>query len=194
MCVAGLHVSTQPCRHRWYELLRACSDEHNLANCPQKLRLEGWETRRESCPWCEPNANDDEVAISNSTHRLFGSTSSASSSVSSSPILPPAGRPQMLRCGSDGTLSTLTRTGSFSSTGSERGQQHKERNDRLLLYLTMLPHEVLPSARKYYPSDDTSPRDEPRPSSDSSSIRSSKKMLGAGWRKSVRFGRSMFAF
>ncbi|KAM0721168.1 hypothetical protein Q7P37_003455 [Cladosporium fusiforme] len=195
MCVAGLNVCTQPCSHRWYELLRACSDERDLSNCPRKLQLEGWETRKEMCPWCDSSGDNDEP-ITTSTHRLFGSTSSASSSssTSSSPVISAMNtKPQLMRCGSDGALSTLSRTGSFSSTGSERGQMHRDRNDRLRLYLTMLPHEVLPSAGKYYPSSATSPKDMTPPSSDSGSIKSTKNRLGAGWRKSVRFGRSVFA-
>lgn len=194
MCVAGLNVSTQPCAHRWYELLRSCSDERDLSNCPQKLQLEGWETRKEDCPWCESSGDNEEI-ITSSTHRLFGSTSSASgSSTSSSPVLAAMNKPQLMRCGSDGGLSTLSRTGSFSSTGSERGQMYRDRNDRLRLYLTMLPHETLPSARKYYPSSPGSLNGEPTPpGSDAGSVKSTKNRLGAGWRKGVRFGRSVFA-
>ncbi|GAB7324068.1 hypothetical protein MBLNU13_g07460t1 [Cladosporium sp. NU13] len=173
MCVAGLNVSTQPCRHRWYELIRSCSDEHNLANCPSKLQLEGWETRKEVCPWCD-SSGDYEDLIPSTTHRLFGSTSSASGSTSSSPVISAMGKPQLKRCDTDSTLSSLTRTGSFSTNGSERGQKHREMNDRFNLYLTTLPHEVLPSAKKNYPGG-------------------SRKLFGAGWRKGVRFGRSMFA-
>jgi len=192
MCVAGLNVSTQPCRHRWYELIRSCSDEHNLANCPSKLQLEGWETRKEVCPWCD-SSGDYEDLIPSTTHRLFGSTSSASGSTSSSPVISAMGKPQLKRCDTDSTLSSLTRTGSFSTNGSERGQRHREMNDRFNLYLTTLPHEVLPSAKKNYPGY-VAPTSCARPmSSDSASIRGSRKLFGAGWRKSVRFGRSMFA-
>lgn len=194
MCVAGLNVSTQPCSHRWYELLRSCSDEYDLSNCPQKLQLQGWETRKEICPWCDSSGDNNDDIITTSTHRLFGSTSSASgSSTSSSPVLAAMSKPQLVRCGSDGALSTLSRNGSFSSTGSERGQMHRDRNDRLRLYLTMLPHEVLPSARKYYPNSPPSPGEPTPPSSDAGSVKSTKNKLGAGWRKSVRFGRSVFA-
>ena len=192
MCVAGLNVSTQPCRHRWYELIRSCSDEHNLANCPSKLQLEGWETRKEDCPWCD-SSGDYEDFVPSTTHRLFGSTSSASGSTLSSPITSAMGKAQLKRCDTDSTLSSLTRTGSFATNGSERGQKHREMNDRFNLYLTALPHEVLPSAKKNYPGY-VAPTSCARPmSSDSLSIRGSRKLFGAGWRKSVRFGRSMFA-
>lgn len=189
MCVAGLNVSTQACRHRWYELLRACSDEHNLSNCPSKLRLEGWETRKESCPWCDSSGDEDDL-ITDSTHRLFGSTSS---SAASSPVLSAMGqRPQLRRADTDSALSTLSRSGSFSN-GTELGQKNREKNDRFRQYLTMLPHEVLPSARKNYPGFVASSQNEASSSSDSGSIMSSRKLFGARWRKSVRFGRSMFA-
>lgn len=184
MCVAGLNASTQPCHHRWYELIRSCSDERDLSNCPSRLQLEGWENRTASCPWCDGDG------ATSSTHRLFGSASSASgSSTHSSPVITPmSGKPQLKRCDTDSTLSSLSRTGSFATNTSERGQKHRERNDRLHLYLTTSPHEVLPSAAKNYPACSVTPT-----SSDSGSIRSTRKLFGAGWRRSVRFGRSMFA-
>jgi hypothetical protein len=191
MCVAGLNVSTQPCRHRWYELIRTCNDEHNLSNCPSKLQLEGWETRKEVCPWCDSSGGEEEF-VANTTHRLFGSTSSASGSASSSPIISAMGKPQLKRADTDSTLSSLTRTGSFSTNGSERGQINREMNDRFHLYLTTQPHEVLPSAKKNYPGYVAPPQCARPMSSDSASIRS-RKLFGAGWRKSVRLGRSMFA-
>jgi hypothetical protein len=193
MCVAGLNVTTQACRHRWYELLRACSDQHSLANCPSKLQLEGWETRKETCPWCDGGSSGEEF-VADTTHRLFGSTSSPSGSISSSPVLSAMGKPQLRRCDTDSTLSSLSRTGSFSSNnGSERGQKHREMNDRFRQYLTMLPHEVLPSARKNYPGSVASPQNEASVSADAASMRSGRRRFGAGWRKSISFGRSMFA-
>ena len=53
MCVACLELSTQPCRHRWYRLHHRCSPDFHLGNCPNKLQLQGWETRTEGCPFCE---------------------------------------------------------------------------------------------------------------------------------------------
>lgn len=186
MCVAGLNVSTQPCSHRWYQLLRACDPEKNLANCPERLRLEGWETRYETCPWC----NDSEKDVHISTHRLFGSTSSTSSTTISptSPELMGAARTH--RSGSGGTLSSLSRHSSCTSVESERGQRHRDMNERLNLYLTMSPHEVLPSARKNYPTYTSSPVDESS-TSDAASMRSATGLFGKGWKKSVRFSKGM---
>lgn len=52
MCVVELNVSLLPCRHRWYNLLRPCSPTTNLSNCPNRLRIEGWETKCDFCPHC----------------------------------------------------------------------------------------------------------------------------------------------
>lgn len=186
MCVAGLNVSTQPCNHRWYNLVRPCHPANNLANCPERLRLEGWETRNEQCPWC--SASEQEVCTS--THRLFGSMSSASST-SSSPASPELGATRTHRSGSGGTLSSLSRHSSSASTDSDRGQRHRDMNARLHLYLTTSPHEVLPSARRNYPTYTASPVDE-SPASDAGSIRSASTAVSKGWKKSVRFSMAMF--
>jgi len=106
------------------------------------------------------------------------------------------GKPQLRRCDTDSTLSSLSRTGSFSSAsanGSERGQRHREMNDRFRQYLTMLPHEVLPSARKNYPGYVASPQNETPVVPDAASLKSSRRRFGASFRKSISFGRSMFA-
>ena len=184
MCVANLSVSTQPCSHRWYELVRSCSHERNLANCPDRLKLEGWESRKEVCPWCN---GDTQEMLTDSTHRLFGNTSSSPSTISS-PMSPVLDATRQQRSGSGGTLSSLHRANSNSSAESERMQAHRARNDRFHLYLNMAPHEVLPSAWKNYP---TSPRDESPPASDCASIMSGSGRLAKQWRKSVSWSRGM---
>lgn len=150
MCVAGLNVTTAECSHRWYELVKSCSQINNLANCPEKLRLEGWENRHETCPFCTGSA---ETHLA--THRLFGSTSSASS-VASSPV-DVMGQNRTSRRGSNNTingvvLGPLSRQSSAaSSIELGRAQRSKEMNDRIHLYLCSEPHEVLPSGRRFYP-------------------------------------------
>ncbi|CZT16377.1 uncharacterized protein RCC_02220 [Ramularia collo-cygni] len=150
MCIAGLHVTTAPCSHRWYELIKPCNQSSDLANCPERLRLQGWETRHEGiCPWC--TGSEPHLA----THRLFGSTSSASSVASSPSDSAPPGRSS--RRGSVNTLNGLTlgplsRQSSTSSVMEfERAQRSKDMNDRIHAYLCSDLHEVLPSAKKYYP-------------------------------------------
>lgn len=149
MCIAGLNVTRQTCAHRWYELIRSCDPANNLQNCPEKLRLEGWERQRDDCPFCENTGHH------HSTHRLFGSTSSASS-VTSSPIM--AGmtfNDKHSRRGSGatltGTMSPLSRENSNCSIECDRATRAREMNDRIHLYLSSDPHEILPSATKNYP-------------------------------------------
>lgn len=74
---------------------------------------------------------------------------------------------------------------------SERGQRHREMNERLNLYLTTSPHEVLPSAKKNYPTYNASPVEESIVS-DNASTKSGASLVGKGWRKSVRFSRGVF--
>ncbi|KAI5360993.1 hypothetical protein Slin15195_G089030 [Septoria linicola] len=149
MCVAGLNISTQACAHRWYELIRPCDPANNLQNCPERLRLEGWERRQESCPFCDGTGHH------HSTHRLFGSTSSASS-VSSSPTISEMGFNRSSRRGSGatltGTMSPLSRENSNCSIELDRATRARDMNDRIHLYLSSEPHEILPSATKNYPS------------------------------------------
>ncbi|KAK0823797.1 hypothetical protein LTR91_008040 [Friedmanniomyces endolithicus] len=188
MCVAGLNVSIKSCNHRWYELRTPCHPANHLNNCPERLRLEGWETRNEHCPWCDAG----EQTLHVSTHRLFGS-SSTTSPASSSPASPELSALTRSRSGSTGTLSSLSRHSSSASMDSERGQRHREMNDRLHAYMTNHPHELLPSARKNYPSTPSSPVEEV-PGSDVVSVRSAGGggAVGKGWKKSVRFSMGMF--
>lgn len=188
MCVAGLHVTTAPCSHRWYELIRSCNQANDLANCPERLRLEGWETRHEgTCPFC---SGGTEIQLS--THRLFGSVSSASS-VASSPVDPIAlGRGS--RRGSVNTLngiaiSPLSRQSSTSSSMEfDRAQRSKDMNDRIYLYLSSDPHEVLPSARKHYPTYDSiiETGDDCNTASSNTSVRlfdSKRSSISRGWKR-----------
>ncbi len=66
-------------------------------------------------------------------------------------------------------------------------------NDRLHAYMTNHPHELLPSARKNYPSTPSSPVEEV-PALDVVSIGSAGVGggVGKGWKKSVRFSMAMF--
>nr|POE50700.1 hypothetical protein CFP56_16215 [Quercus suber] len=189
MCVAGLNVCTQPCAHRWYSLVRSCAPHHNLANCPERLQLEGWETRNDSCPWC------DDQQVQEATHRLFGSISSASSSTGS-PSSPVLGPTRTSRSGSGSTVSSLSQRYA-PAIENERAQRHREMNDRLNLYLTTDPHEVLPSAKKNYPTYGTSPVSSPdefvSAASDSASLRSGTTAMFGQWRKkSNKLGRGLF--
>ena len=186
MCVAGLNVASQPCACRWYGLIRSCSPGMTLANCSERLRLEGWEMRIDTCPWC----NDCTEDVHPSTHRLLSSTSFTNATVS------PASSPErsavrMHRSGSGSTLSSLSRNSSSASVQSERGQRHREMTDRFNMYLTMSPHEILPSARKNYPTNGTFRVDEAAKPNTGSIVRANSGM-GKSWRKRMKLSTAMF--
>nr|OQO19806.1 hypothetical protein B0A51_16258 [Rachicladosporium sp. CCFEE 5018]OQO27473.1 hypothetical protein B0A51_06557 [Rachicladosporium sp. CCFEE 5018] len=187
MCVAGLNVSTQSCSHRWYELIKPCRDDHNLANCPAKLRLEGWERRMDSCPWC--NSTSEQGTL-DSTHRLFGGSSSSSSSIASTPASPILGITREQRSDSAGSLGSLSLSRT-STAASVRSQINRDRDERFNMYLTMPPHELLPSASKYYPG---TPREQSPTSPGVSSITGPRPSMSTNrsWRKSLSMARGMF--
>lgn len=186
MCVARLYVSTQSCGHRWYHLVRPCNSANNLQNCPEKLQLEGWESRTSDCPWCDGTT----ILLSESTHRLLGSTQSGTSTPSS-PTLSDTGNRVPQRRNSSGTVSSLTplsRQSSAMSTESDRLQRDRDMNDRLHMYINSHPHEVLPSAAKNYP---TYPQWQSVQSSapapvDASIVRRHSRALSAQWKRRFR--------
>jgi hypothetical protein len=65
MCVTQLCVTTQPCQHRWYQLVRPCDADTNLSTCSKKLGISGWEVKSDTCPYCQGNAT-------HSQYRLIG--------------------------------------------------------------------------------------------------------------------------
>lgn len=122
MCVAELNVSVLPCRHRWYHLLRSCSPDQNLSNCSKRLVLEGWELKRDFCPWCpDPDAPDSAL------YRLIGNDRSPSSTGFG--FLPP-----MSRCASVASFGQLSQGQSRRGSGDENSiltpsqQKHIARN------------------------------------------------------------------
>ncbi|KXT05127.1 hypothetical protein AC578_7547 [Pseudocercospora eumusae] len=200
MCVAGLNLSTQSCAHRWYELIRPCNPGNNLQNCPERVKLEGWERRNDHCPFCDGGNHHQ------STHRLFGSTSSASSLASSPTVsdLGFIGRAGRRGSGATltGTLSPLSRTSSIDDMDPvelERATRARDMNDRLHVYLSCDPHEVLPSAKKNYPTYATAiqrAEEAAANSSDAPSRRSSlrRRSFTRGWKRmSHRFSFSSFS-
>ena len=186
MCVAGLKVSTQACAHRWYELVRSCDPANSLANCPEKLQLKGWEDRTDVCPWCD---NDTTNGVDASTHRLFGSVSSASST-KSSPSLD-LGHTRPSRSGSDGTMSPISRVNSSGSMESDRAQRDRNMNERLDIYLRSHPHEVLPGAMKNYPTYSQSSSDDTSPGKPAL-IRRTSSGLSNQWKRSWKLSKGVF--
>ncbi|KAM3421535.1 hypothetical protein BST61_g1924 [Cercospora zeina] len=118
----------------------------------KRVRIDGWERRQDSCPFC------DGTEHSRSTHRLFGSVSSASS-VASSPTISEMGFNRYSRRGSGatstGTMGPLSRETTNCSIELDRATRARDMNDRIHMYLFSDPHEILPSATKNYPTYST---------------------------------------
>lgn len=184
MCVAGLHVAMQPCSHRWYKLLRSCSPSSNLANCPQKLKLEGWENRNDHCPFCAADASRL-AEIDETTHKLCGSVSRQGSESST---LSSIGR-QRSRASSTSTTSTSRSSSRGSDNGADldRAEQARVMNRRLETYLLTHPGKIFNSRGedKEKISDDDA-------ASETASISRSSSVLGKGFKRSMRLSRSMF--
>lgn len=202
MCVANLNVSTQPCNHRWYTLIRPCSSQTNLANCPEKLKLQGWETRRESCPWC--GVDDSEAAVlDESTHRLFGGSGSRSRSGSLGTTvspLPSADWKHRRQSSATNSTTSLSRSNSsrgFSQQDDEedvhelgRGEKARMMNWRLDVYLMGNPDR-----KRQLQEDESFAPEAPAPESQlrrSSSIRRSGSVLGKKMKKGMRLGKTIF--
>ena len=182
MCVANLNVALQPCSHRWYTLVRPCEPHINLSNCPQKIRLEGWETRNQNCPWCGSNGDLDDA-----NHKLFGGSISrsraCSDAVSASPVR------DRRTSGATSSSSSLSRSSSRSGDEDfddlDAGAKARMMNYRINCYMFRNPER-----EEWMKKDEeiSTVPDEPEPVI--VSRRGSK--LGNKWRRSVQLGRGMF--
>ncbi|KAL0265034.1 hypothetical protein SLS55_000991 [Diplodia seriata] len=150
MCVAELNVSNLPCRHRWYHMLRPCSPTTNLSNCPNKLGIEGWETKCDFCPYCAS------WNLSNTDFRLVGNDRSPSvGGLSRSPSANYGSSTTTLTSARrDSRRASLARTDSASSIPAlglsvveKTGEKNRAINSRLDAYLGKHPE------RKYSNSD-----------------------------------------
>ncbi|KAK5008226.1 hypothetical protein LTR28_004268, partial [Elasticomyces elasticus] len=157
-----------------------------------KLRLEGWETRQDICPWCSA---EEEAAVDDATHRLFG-TPSASLPSNSMPLGSTRGaRSASSSSSSSSTRPILSRSSSSGSEQSDAGQKNREMNLRVNAYLLSSPKK-----RVHWTTSDTSSDCEDEASqstSDDGSVRGVRVdrrvgMFGRGWRKSIKLGKGMF--
>lgn len=220
MCVAELNVSVLPCRHRWYHLLRPCSPTTNLSNCPNKLGIEGWETKCDFCPYCSS------WNLSNTDFRLVGNDRSPSvGGLSRSPSVNYGSTTTLTTARRDSRRASLSRTDSASSIPAlglsvveKTGEKNRAISARLDAYLGKNPE------RKYSNSDgETTDGEESRsihggsihgsvhgraPSTDGSDIMSradaqitsgtapadkkDKGFLKKGWKNSKRFSKGIF--
>lgn len=179
MCVANLNVSLQPCSHRWYTLVRPCSDSTNLSNCSKKVRLEGWESRVQDCPWCGPSS----ISTHDATHKLFGGNEFSEARRRSDSTV--ASTESIIR-GRSNSISTFSAINSRSSSQeseserreSERAESNRMMNRRLDAYIiTAVPDEI--PSRKASIKRSTKPVLLKKESSDSSTFaRRGSSMLG----------------
>ncbi|KAF2760991.1 hypothetical protein EJ05DRAFT_248854 [Pseudovirgaria hyperparasitica] len=135
MCIAELNVASRDCQHRWYHLVRSCSDSTNLDNCTRKLGLEGWEIRCDFCPWCDGWNTDD------GSYRIIGGgrTPSTASShhLSRKPSTSLSSTRRESRSGS------LSRTGSNNSiTVMSHSVKNRAINARIDSYLNNRPERM----------------------------------------------------
>ncbi|KAJ9631630.1 hypothetical protein H2203_000029 [Taxawa tesnikishii (nom. ined.)] len=189
MCVANLHVSTLSCSHRWYTLVRACSTTSNLSNCPQRLKLEGWETRTPDCPWCADASLPMMPPLDDSTHKLFGGNVSRSSSSTT----------RQTRRDSSATNSSgsLSRSSSRSSDDEDeidvsRADRNRTMNRRLNIYLSTTPNKILKREEGGICEEPGSILSPDSDGFDSDGLRRASSALGKKWRKSVRLSKGIF--
>lgn len=182
MCVANLNVALTPCSHRWYTLIRPCSPEANLSNCPQKLRLEGWETRIETCPWCD----SCDAQLDDTTHKLFGGSGSRSRANSYGES--PASTRRRTSSAATSVLSLSpvgSRDADFETLDElDPGAKAKMMNYRINCYLYRNPD------REAWMKKDEEVIT--APGEDTSTVSRRGSLIGKKWRKSVRLGRGMF--
>jgi len=192
MCVANLNVTTQPCSHRWYQLVRPCSSTSNLANCPQRLKLEGWETKNQDCPWCSPPSSPV-TDVDRSTHKLFGGAPTTTSyrrgslSSAASSLTPSRGR-------TNSASSTASPPNSRSSSQDsddearelDRAERNRMMNRRLAAYIARTPVKAF---------NDRSDRDLPRVDEspfDTVTVARRDSMIGKHWKRGVRMSKGIF--
>lgn len=191
MCIANLNVTTQPCSHRWYKLVRSCSESSNLANCPQKLRLEGWETKNNECPWCSPPSSPI-ADVDDSTHKLFGGASPytarrASESSNGSSNSPQRGRNIVLTVNSNPTSRSSSQEGDGETREVDWAERNRMMNRRLEAYMITNPTRVIDDRSETV----LSPVYE-SPSDSSSPISRSGSMVSKGWKRSMKMSRGIF--
>jgi len=200
MCVANLNVSTQPCSHRWYTLVKPCTSTTNLSNCSSKLALEGWETRLESCPWCDDSASDSSI-LDDSTHRLFGGSvsRSRSGSLGTSGIgaMPIAAERHRRQSSATNSTTSLPRSNNGRDDDAEaeelgRGEKARMMNWRLDVYLTGNAERKPSMSQEVENIAPETSVPEQSGLARSGSIRRSGSLLGRKMKKGMRLSKTIF--
>lgn len=184
MCVANLNVALQPCSHRWYTLVKPCASGTNLSNCSEKIKLEGWETRNETCPWCHSG-----TVLDDATHKLFGNSVSRGRADSDGMSASPR-RDRRTSSGATSS-SSLSRSSSRSveledPDDLDPGAKARMMNYRINYYMFRNPER-----------EDWIKKDEEiaivgEPELDPPTVTRRGSKLGKTWKKSIKLGRGMF--
>ena len=192
MCVANIHVTIQPCSHRWYQLVKPCSESTNLASCSRKLSLQGWETKNQDCPWCS-SPSTTFADVNDSTHRLFAGMSPPSTTSrrksecsSGSSTSPSRGRPIRSTGSSTNASRASSQDNDVEAKELDRAEKNRMMNKRLETYIMMNP------ARAF---GDRADSDLPPVSAASiqrPSLSRNDSIVSKGWKKSVNMSKNMF--
>lgn len=189
MCVANIHVTLQPCSHRWYQLVKPCTESTNLASCSRKLSLQGWETRNQDCPWCSPSSTTI-ADVDESTHRLFSGMSPTirrkSECSSGSSTSPSRGRPTKSNNSSTNTSRASSQDHDVDARELDRAERNRMMNRRLETYIMMNPAKACGSRLEGdYPPNTARPAQSP-------SLSRNDSVVTKGWKKSVKISKNLF--
>lgn len=185
MCVANIHVTLQPCSHRWYQLVKPCTESTDLASCSRKLSLQGWETRNQDCPWCSPSSTTF-ADVDESTHKLFSGMSPTirrkSESSSGSSTSPSRGRTTK----SNNSSTTSSRASSQDDDVLNRAERNRMMNRRLETYIKMNPAKAFSNRTENdLPSVTAHPAQRP-------SLSRNDSVVSKGWKKSFKISKNLF--
>ncbi|KAI9699913.1 MAG: hypothetical protein M1820_006975 [Bogoriella megaspora] len=186
MCVADLNVSTLECRHRWYHLLRPCSPTTNLDSCSDKLRLEGWENRLNSCPWC-----DEDITVNLQEFQLIGNDRTPSigglSRASSSSTI----EQSIMSTRRESRSGSIVRTDSSTSITDAAAEKNRAQNTRIQWYITSQLETINQGETKDQSS--SSRRSSLVGSlSPSSTLSETSSILGKSWKRGKKISRGVF--
>jgi hypothetical protein len=166
MCIADLNVSTLPCQHRWYHLIRSCSPSSNLHTCPGRLAIEGWEIKCDFCPYCagwdvadngsykmigtDRSPSVGGISRSNSVSTAMGVGSvNGGLSMFGTPYVPLSAARRESRAAAGSRRSSLARTdssGSVSLMAREYSEKNRATNARIDAYVASRPNQFLASS------------------------------------------------
>jgi hypothetical protein len=154
MCIASLNRTTAACGHAYFHLTQTCQPAANLASCPGKVSLAGWEQRPSVCAFCSGAANLD----AGTTYKLLGQDDSAAvpGGLSRHNSLSTMTTSSMTSARRDSRRGSLARSDSSAGSGgtptyfsntAAASDRNIYRNQRIDTYLAQLPENVYLTGR-----------------------------------------------